>query len=41
MIGVGICAVVFLVILVNVVVKTSYFLQLLDFMQLAAATLYL
>jgi hypothetical protein len=41
MIGIGVCAIVFLVILVNVIVKTSYFLQLLDFMQLVAATLYL
>lgn len=31
----------FLTILINIITKTSYFLQLLDFMQLIAATLYL
>lgn len=31
----------FLVIVINIITKTSYFLQLLDFMQLIAATLYL
>lgn len=31
----------FLAIVINIITKTSYFLQLLDFMQLIAATLYL
>jgi len=41
MIPLAVTGITFFIIVVNLVVKTSYFLQLLDFLQLAAATLYL
>ncbi len=37
----AITAGIFIVIVINIVAKNSYFLQLLDFMQLIAACLYL